>query len=71
MEFLFPLVGMREVPQKIIKRTIIKTRNHSFELMSRGNKLECPGNIYNLIFIAAFYTTKIEKLPSVHGQINQ
>ena len=55
--------GSLEVPQKIIKRTIIRLRNHSFEFMSKGDKMRMS--------IATLYTTtKIEKLPSVHGQIN-
>ena len=48
MEHLYPVsrngkwcshYGSLEVPQQIIKRTIIRLRNHSFECMSKGDKL--------------------------------
>ena len=34
-----PLWNSLEVPQKIIKRTIIRSRNHSFEFMSKEDKM--------------------------------
>ena len=60
------------VPEKIIKRTIIRSSNDSLEFMSKGNKtIMSRRYLQSHVYSHIVHNIQIEKLPSVQKLMNQ